>query len=70
MTIPMEPKELTVSTLHGLIFLGNQEEKKLRSILANDPPFRVRMQAKFDLEKVLRRRVQQSEELARLRGTA
>jgi hypothetical protein len=63
----MEPvQELAISTLRTLLFLGNQEEKKLKTILSDDPAFRVKMQTRTDLERLLRNGKIQSDELARL----
>ena len=63
----VEPERThTISDLKAKIFLGKLDEKRLRTILADAPPFRVKMQAKFDLNKLLRDSKSYSDELARL----
>ena len=58
--------KLAVENLRALISLGQHEEKSLRKILAGDPDFKVKIRAQFDLDKVLRRRKRQADELAKL----
>jgi hypothetical protein len=55
---------LSMSNLRAQIFLGKMEEKRLRAILTEAPIFKVKMQTRFDLEKLLRKSKAQSEELA------
>jgi hypothetical protein len=63
----MEADRTRAIALHSLIFLGRGEERRLRAILADDPKFMVKMQARADLEKTVRIIKAQSEELERLR---
>lgn len=63
----MEPaRESAISALRALLLFGDHEEKKLRAILADDPPFRVKMQTQTALEKILRNQRIQSDKLASL----
>jgi hypothetical protein len=57
-----------IAALHSLVFLGRGEERRLRAILADAPQFMVKMQARADLEKIVRIIKAQSEELERLRA--
>jgi hypothetical protein len=57
----------TIATLQSLIFLGRGEERRLRAILADAPKFMLKMQARADLEKVVRTTKAQLEELEKLR---
>jgi hypothetical protein len=56
-----------ISTLLSLVFLGRFEEKRLRRILACDPAFKLKMQTRFDLERVLTKTKAQSQELEKLK---
>jgi hypothetical protein len=49
-----------------MIDLHQNEEKRLRSVLAGYPTTHVRVQAEFDLERLLRTKNAQSDELTRL----
>ena len=63
----MEPgRILAISTLRALIVLQGNEEKRLRSVLADIPTFKVKMQARFDLERLVRKKNAQVDELANL----
>jgi hypothetical protein len=64
----METDRTRAIALHSLIFLGRGEERRLRAILADDPKFIVKMQARADLEKVVRIIKAQSQELESLRA--
>ena len=57
-----------IANLQALVFLGRIEEKRLRAILADAPKFMVKMQARADLEKIVRMAKAQSEELETLRA--
>jgi hypothetical protein len=57
-----------ISSLQSLLFLARVEEKRLRTILATNPAFRLKMQTQVDLENLLRRTSVQSEELEKLRA--
>jgi hypothetical protein len=64
----METDGTRAIALHSLIFLGRGEERRLRAILADDPKFMVKMQARADLEKIVRIRKVQTEELEGIRA--
>jgi len=66
----MEPRVLAIATLRTMIDLHRNEEKKLRSILAGYLSTHVRVQAEFDLERLLRTKNSQSDELTRLEAEA
>jgi hypothetical protein len=57
---------LAISNLRAQIFLGKMEEKRLRTILADAPIFKVKLQTQFDLNRLRRNAQTQSDELARL----
>jgi hypothetical protein len=57
---------LAIRNLRAQTFLGKMEEKRLRTILADAPIFKVKMQAQFDLNKLLRNFKAHSDEPARL----
>jgi hypothetical protein len=63
----MESHRTRAAALQSLIFLGRGEERRLRAILADAPKFMVKMQARADLEKIVRTTKAQLEELERLR---
>jgi hypothetical protein len=54
--------------LQSLIFLGRGEEKRLRLILAAEPTFRFKTQARTDLERCLSETKLVSEELETLQA--
>jgi hypothetical protein len=62
------PRTRAIAVLQSLIFLGRGEERRLRAILAEAPKFMVKMQARADLEKIVRIVRTQSEELEKLRA--
>jgi hypothetical protein len=63
----VEPvRSLAISNLRAQIFLGKMEEKRLRTILADGPIFKVKMQTRFDLDRLLTKSKTQSAELATL----
>jgi hypothetical protein len=65
----MEPhRTRVIAALQSLIFLGRDEEKRLRAILADTPKFMLKMQARADLEKIIRLTKARSEELEKLRA--
>jgi hypothetical protein len=64
----METDRTRAIALHSLIFLGRGEERRLRAVLADDPKFMVKMQARADLEKIVRIIKAQSAELEQLRA--
>jgi hypothetical protein len=57
---------LAISTLRTLIVLHQNEEKRIRAVLADIPTFKVKMQARFDLERLVREKNAQVDELAKL----
>jgi hypothetical protein len=59
-------RTLAIATLRTLIGLHRMEEKRLRTVLANPRSPQIRMQAEFDLERVLKRIQRDEVELARL----
>jgi hypothetical protein len=63
-----QQRNRTIAALQSLIFLGRGEEKRLRAILADAPKFMVKMQARADLEKLVRIAKAQSVELEKLRA--
>jgi hypothetical protein len=61
-----QPRTLTIAALRALIGLHHTEEKRIRAHLLNPESPQVRMQAEFDLEKLLIRIHRDEVELARL----
>ena len=59
-------RTIAIANLRTLIGQHRFEEERLRTILANDPTFKDKLQARFDLEKIVKRREFQSDELERL----
>jgi len=57
-----------IATLQALVFLGRIEEKRLGAILTDAPQFMVKMQARTDLDNIVRTTKAQSEELEILRA--
>ena len=64
----MESHRTRAAVLQSLIFLGRGEERRLRAILTDAPKFMVKMQARADLEKIVRMTKAQLEELEKLRA--
>jgi hypothetical protein len=63
----MEPaNKLAIATLRTLIRLHQNEEKRLRALLTDSASSSARIQAEFDLERLLRQMKAQLDELAKL----
>lgn len=61
-----QARQYAITNLRALLFLSEREEERLRLILEDDPPFRFKMRTRTDLERVIRNRKNQSDELANL----
>jgi hypothetical protein len=59
-------RSLSIASLRMMIGSQHFEEERLRTILGGNPPRAIRIQAEFDLERLVRTRNNQSDEIVRL----